>query len=105
MGYAEVITPGMKFWVGLLFTALGVLLIIASICTAMASSVTRHDYSFRFVTVVLVVLTVIAMLLFFFFILKRREQPIVQAQYVQYNNANMAPVGVVPGPAVAPAAM
>eukprot|EP00026_Physarum_polycephalum_P021013 Phypoly_transcript_23981.p1 GENE.Phypoly_transcript_23981~~Phypoly_transcript_23981.p1 ORF type:complete len:106 (-),score=14.75 Phypoly_transcript_23981:101-418(-) len=105
MGYAEVIRPGFKFWLGLLFTAMGVMLVLAAVCTAVASSTSHHDFSFHFVVTVLVFSAVVGVLVLTFLVLKRRETPLQQVQYVQYNNANMVPVGVVPAPAVAPAAM
>jgi hypothetical protein len=108
MGYAEVINPIWKFWLGVLFTGAGVMVVLAAVCTAVASSVTHHDWSFHVVVTVLVFSAVVGVLLLFALLFMRREVPIQQAQFVQYNNSNIAPgsnVGpIIPMANVAPSA-
>jgi len=101
MGYAEVITPTLYFWLGVIFTAMGVMIVLAAVCAAMASSVTHHDWSFHTVVTVLVFAAVIGPLVLLICMLMRREAPV--AEYVQYNN-NIAMAPVVGGPIVNPAA-
>lgn len=100
-GYGEVVLPTKYFWLGTIFTAAGVCVVLAAVCSAMASSVTHDDWSFKAVTVVLVFSAVVGCLLFLFCVLLRKEEPTPQAEFVQYNN-NAMNAPVAPSAAAAP---
>ena len=84
-GYAEVINPPLQFYLGVLFTAAGVMTVLAAVSSAMASSVTKHDWAFKTVVIVLGFAAIFGTLIMFLSFVFRRETPVTQAEYQNYN--------------------